>query len=90
MFGGVKSSHSFIQQEIMRGDLKNYRAQVMTQIKDHGSDIKEVEEQIFLTGAQLTIILEENNKLEEVCASKMLSLRSCLVYSFSVIYLPLN
>ncbi|BFZ07177.1 hypothetical protein BsWGS_10217 [Bradybaena similaris] len=56
-----------LPQEIIRGDLKNYRAQVMAQIKDHGSDTKEIEEQIFLVGAQLRIILEENNKLEEAC-----------------------
>ena len=41
----------------------------MSLLIDHGAATKEIEEQIFLAGCQLRLVMEENNKFEIVSAT---------------------
>lgn len=55
-------------QEVLRTDLKNHRTRVMSQIKQHGSGMQDLEQQIFEAGCQLRLVMEENTRFEEACA----------------------
>ncbi|KAK3733004.1 hypothetical protein RRG08_002609 [Elysia crispata] len=54
-------------QEVLRTDLKNHRTRVMSQIKQHGTGMQDLEQQIFSAGCQLRLVMEENQRFEEAC-----------------------
>ncbi|GFS21539.1 laminin subunit alpha-2 [Elysia marginata] len=56
-----------VPQEVLCTDLKNHRTRVMSQIKQHGSGMQELEQQIFAAGCQLRLVMEENQRFEEAC-----------------------
>merc|ERR1712154_112941 len=54
-------------QEMLRRELKTNRGKVREQIVSQGSDTQELEQQIFLAGCQLRLVMEENAKFEDAC-----------------------
>ncbi|RUS81181.1 hypothetical protein EGW08_011046 [Elysia chlorotica] len=54
-------------QEVLRTDLKSHRTRVMSQIKQQGSGMQDLEKQIFSAGCQLRLVMEENQRFEEAC-----------------------
>ena len=47
-------------------DLKQHRSQVLEQIKKQSTDTQGIEQEIFLKGCQLRMVMEENQKFEDV------------------------
>ncbi|XP_005098616.1 myosin-11 isoform X2 [Aplysia californica] len=54
-------------QETLKSDLKSHRGQVMRQLKKQGTDTQKIEQEIFLAGCQLRLVMEENQKFEDAC-----------------------
>ncbi|GFO41405.1 myosin-2 heavy chain-like [Plakobranchus ocellatus] len=54
-------------QEVLRTDLKNHRTRLMSQLKQHGVGMQDLEQEIFTAGCQLRLVMEENQRFEEAC-----------------------
>lgn len=54
-------------QKQLKEDLKRKREETMYQLKRQGDDRQKLEQEIFTAGCKLRTIMEENQKLEDVC-----------------------
>lgn len=83
--------HVYINcQKQLKEDLKRKREETMYQLKRQGDDRQKLEQEIFTAGCKLRTIMEENQKLEDVCRLSEVKKGELTLYYSAVYGLPIR
>lgn len=77
-------------QKQLKEDLKRKREETMYQLKRQGDDRQKLEQEIFTAGCKLRTIMEENQKLEDVCKLSDVKKGEITLYFYAIHGLPIR